>query len=140
MIFALDNVGNFTTYYVNFTTLPIVEMHGEVIGLDEQEREKRARKREEQQLKPNYEEMKRRLKADNIDFSEENLRKVGIGDKQTFENYDLDKCVESIVKYIQREREKGLTIREKYKVENLPPVNLKPKLEKREIEERGISD
>lgn len=110
------------------------------ISIDEQEREKRARKREEQQSKPNYEEMKRRLKADNIDFSEENLRKVGIGAKQTFENYDLDKCVESIVRYVQKEREKGLTLREKYKVDNLPPVNLQSKTEKRQIEERGISD
>lgn len=39
MIFAIDDVGNFTSYHVNFTTLPVIEMHGEVIGLDEQERE-----------------------------------------------------------------------------------------------------
>ena len=39
MLFAIDDVGNFTTYYVNFTTLPVLEMHGEVIGFDEQERE-----------------------------------------------------------------------------------------------------
>lgn len=39
MLFAIDDVGNFTSYYVNFTTLPIVEMHGDVIGFDEQERE-----------------------------------------------------------------------------------------------------
>lgn len=39
MIFAIDEIGNFTSFYVNFTTLPIVEMHGEVISIDEQERE-----------------------------------------------------------------------------------------------------
>ena len=110
------------------------------IAIDEQEREKRARKREELQAKPNYEEMERRLKADNIDFSEENLRKAGIGENQTFENYDLDICVENIVKYIQREREKGLSLQEKYKVEGLKPVTLKSKTEKLEMEERGISD
>lgn len=39
MIFAIDDVGNFTSYHVNFTTLPVIEIHGEVVGLDEQERE-----------------------------------------------------------------------------------------------------
>lgn len=39
MIFAIDDVGNFTSFYVNFTTLPVVEMNGEVIAIDEQERE-----------------------------------------------------------------------------------------------------
>lgn len=110
------------------------------IAIDEQERERRARKREESQKKPNYEEMKRRLEADNIDFSEENLKKAGIGDKQTFENYDLDECVETIVRYIQREKEKTMTLQEKYKVENLPQVTLKQRTEKVEIEERGISN
>lgn len=110
------------------------------ISIDEQEREKRARKREELQAKPNYKEMERRFKTDNIDFSEENLRKAGIGENQTFENYDLDECVESIVKYIQREREKELSLQGKYKVEGLKPVTLKSKTEKIETEERGISD
>lgn len=110
------------------------------ITIDEQERERRARKREETQTNPNYEEMERRLKADNIDFSEENLRKAGISDKQTFENYDLDECVENIVRYIQREKEKALTLQEKYKVEGLPQVTLKQQAEKDNIEERGISD
>ena len=86
------------------------------IAIDEIEREKRARKREELQSKPNYEEMERRLKVDNIDFSEENLRRAGIGEKQTFENYDLDKCVDNILGYIKREKEKTLTMQEKYKV------------------------
>lgn len=38
-IFAIDDVGHFGYFFVNFTTLPIIEMHGEVIGMDEQERE-----------------------------------------------------------------------------------------------------
>ncbi len=108
------------------------------ITIDEQEREKRARKREETQANPNYAEMKRRLEADNIDFSEENLKKAGISDKQTFENYDLDKCVEEIVKYIQREKEKRLTIQEKYKVEGLPKVTLKTAVREKEQEENEI--
>lgn len=70
------------------------------ITVDEIEREKRARKREENQEKPNYKEMKRRLIADNIDFSDENLKKANIRKEDTFENYDLDKCVDSIVNHI----------------------------------------
>ena len=110
------------------------------ITIDEDERRKRALEREKKQENPNYEEVERRFKADNIDFSEENLKKAGIGQNQTFKNYDLDKCVESILTYIQKEREKGLTLQEKYKVEGLKPVTLKPKTEKIEAEERGISD
>ena len=44
--------------------------------------------------------MKRRLIADNIDFSDENLKKANIRKEDTFENYDLDKCVDSIVNHI----------------------------------------
>ena len=68
------------------------------------------------------------------------MKKAGIGQNETFENYDLDKCVESIVTYIQKEREKGLTLQEKYKVEGLKPVTLKQKPQKIQTEERGISD
>ena len=85
------------------------------IQIDEQEREKRARKREQTQKNPNYEEMERRHTADNIDFSEEKLREAGIGKKQTFENYNLEECVQNIIKYI--EKEKHLTMQEKYKVD-----------------------
>ena len=52
----------------------------------------------------------------------------------------LDKCIESIVKYIQREREKRMSLKEKYKVEGLPKVILKSQIKRIEIEERGISD
>lgn len=38
-IIAIDDEGHFTTYGVIFTTLPIVEMHGEVVRIDERERE-----------------------------------------------------------------------------------------------------
>lgn len=38
-IFAIDPNGNFSTFGVVFTTLPIIELHGEVIGIDERERE-----------------------------------------------------------------------------------------------------
>ncbi len=39
LLYVVAPDGNYTFYFVVFTTLPIVEMHGEVIGMDEQERE-----------------------------------------------------------------------------------------------------
>lgn len=38
-LFAVDEQGNFTTYGVVFTTLPVLEMHGEIVEIDERERE-----------------------------------------------------------------------------------------------------
>lgn len=110
------------------------------IEIDEQERERRARNREETQEKPNYKEMKRRLKADNIDFSEEKLRQFGISKRQTFENYDLNICVENIVNYIEQEKEKILTLKQKYMVDDVKTVTLEPNIKKLDVEERGISD
>lgn len=134
---TLESYNKIKEYYEDKKDTKLLPVY---ITIDEEERRKRALEREKKQKNPNYEEVKRRFKADNIDFSEENLKKAGIGQNETFENYDLDKCVESIVTYIQKEREKGLTLQEKYKVEGLKPVTLKQKPEKIETEERGISD
>lgn len=38
-LYAIAENGNYASYYVIFTTLPILEMHGECIGIDERERE-----------------------------------------------------------------------------------------------------
>lgn len=38
-LYAIDESGNYAAYSVNFTTLPIIEMQGEVIKIDERERE-----------------------------------------------------------------------------------------------------
>lgn len=70
------------------------------ISIDEKERRRRAIAREKIQQKSNYEEMERRLKADNLDFSAENLLEAGITQNETFENYDLQKCVDDILKYV----------------------------------------
>lgn len=134
---TLESYNKIKEYYEDKKDTKLLPVY---ITIDEEERRKRALEREKKQKNPNYEEVERRFKADNIDFSEENLKKAGIGQNETFENYDLDKCVESIVTYIQKEREKGLTLQEKYKVEGLKPVTLKQKPEKIETEERGISD
>lgn len=69
------------------------------IQISEEERRRRATLREQQQVTPNYEEMERRLAADNKDFSEEKLKEAGITSAQTFENYDLEKCVGQIIEY-----------------------------------------
>lgn len=109
------------------------------IAIDEKERENRARKREEQQIKPNYEEMKRRFQADNIDFSKEKLEKAEIGESETFENYDLEKCVEQIVTYINENVKKDFKERYKVTTENLSinhnsnNENIKSTIEREEI-------
>lgn len=38
-LYAIDDQGNYSSYYVIFTTLPVLEMHGECTGIDERERE-----------------------------------------------------------------------------------------------------
>lgn len=38
-LYAIDEQGNYSSYYVIFTTLPVLEMHGECTGIDERERE-----------------------------------------------------------------------------------------------------
>ena len=134
---TLESYNKIKEYYEDKEDTKLLPVY---ITIDEEERRKRALEREKKQKNPNYEEVERRIKADNIDFSEENLKKAGIGQNETLENYDLDKCVESIVTYIQKEREKGLTLQEKYKVEGLKPVTLKQKPQKIQTEERGISD
>lgn len=110
------------------------------IEIPEEVRRNRAIEREQRQEKPNYEEMERRIQADNIDFSEDKLNEAGITKKQTFENYDLDTCVAKIIDYIKQEREKNLTLREKYKVDIVPQVKIEQNNKEKEIEERGISD
>ena len=79
------------------------------ITIDENERRKRALEREQKQKEPKFAEMERRLKADNIDFSEENLKLAGITKKETFENYDLNKCVNEILNYMENNRTKEVT-------------------------------
>lgn len=59
---------------------------------------KRAIQREERQKEPKYLEMCRRFIADSQDFSEENLKKAEV--QKRFENIDLGKCIQEIIKYI----------------------------------------
>ena len=72
------------------------------IVIDEKTRLERALNREKTQVNPNYEEMKRRLEADNKDYSEIKLKEAFISDAQTFENYDIEKCTNKILQYINK--------------------------------------
>lgn len=56
----------------------------------------RAVKREENQKKPNYREVCRRYLADEKDFSEENLERLGI--TKRYQNTDMEMCVEEILR------------------------------------------
>lgn len=38
-MYAIDRQGNYSSYYVIFTTLPVLEIHGECVRIDERERE-----------------------------------------------------------------------------------------------------
>lgn len=96
---TLESYRDIKEYYKDKVDTKLAPIY---ISIDEQERRKRAIEREEKQSKPNYDEVERRIKADNIDFSDENLRKCGITEKVTFYNYDLDRCVSQIINYIER--------------------------------------
>ena len=55
----------------------------------------RALKRERKQQQPKYAEMCRRFLADEKDFSEENLTRLGI--RERFSNRDKEKCLDEII-------------------------------------------
>lgn len=58
----------------------------------------RAIERERQQINPKYTELCRRFLADTKDFSDENLRKMGI--THQFINNDFETCINEIINYI----------------------------------------
>lgn len=68
------------------------------IEVEDGERLTRALSREKKQAVPQYAEMCRRFLADAEDFSEEKLRRAGIG--RRFENRELSECLSEIENYI----------------------------------------
>lgn len=91
-ILTLEAYNSYKKYYGKDKVYPIY------IDLEDATRLKRAIEREEGQENPNFEELCRRFIADNKDFSEENLKESEIEEK--FLNYDLEKIVLKIKKYI----------------------------------------
>lgn len=63
----------------------------------------RALSREREQEHPKYTELCRRFLADTEDFSDENLKKEGI--TRRFQNVDLERCLQEIKLFIQKENE-----------------------------------
>ena len=60
----------------------------------------RAVKREVNQKKPNYREVCRRYLADEKDFSEENLERLGI--TKRYQNTDMEMCLEEILRDLDK--------------------------------------
>lgn len=60
----------------------------------------RAVKREENQKRPNYREVCRRYLADEKDFSEENLERLGI--TKRYQNTDMEICLEEILRDLDK--------------------------------------
>ncbi len=59
----------------------------------------RALKREQKQEHPKYAEMCRRYLADEEDFTEENLQKLGI--KKRYQNYEINTCLLEVIRDIK---------------------------------------
>lgn len=92
VIVTLEAYINLIKYFGEERIVPIY------VCVEDGLRLERALKREQQQAKPNYEELCRRFLADNGDFSEENLREAGV--EHYYENKELNECVEEIMKDI----------------------------------------
>ncbi len=72
-----------------------------LLELDDGERLGRALARENAQKHPRYDEMCRRFLADSQDFSEGRIREAGI--VTTFNNDDLERCLNEILRYLKKE-------------------------------------
>ena len=80
IINTLEGFKALKNYYGEDSVIPLY------IKVDEDVRITRAETREKKQVKPNYEEMARRIMADSIDFSEEKRIEAGIPDSNVIEN------------------------------------------------------
>lgn len=96
MIGTLESYVKLKTYFGEENLYPIY------IEIDNETRRSRALAREMKQKSPSLDEMERRFKFDEIDFSEENITKAGIKKTNRYENIDLDACVNKIVDDIKK--------------------------------------
>lgn len=93
IIGTLESYEQIRNYFGKESIYPIY------VEVDNGLRLQRALDRERSQETPQYAEMCRRYLADEEDFSEENLRKLGIYKK--YQNNDLYKCIEEVVRDIR---------------------------------------
>ena len=92
MIGTLESYRKMREYYGEEHLIPLY------IEVEDGERLTRALLRERQQAQPKYKEMCRRFLADEEDFSEENLKKLGI--RRRFDNSSKEQCLEEITEVI----------------------------------------
>lgn len=90
---TLESYEQVRNFYGEDKVIPIY------IEVEQGERLRRAVLREIEQSEPKYEELCRRFLADEQDFREEEINRLGIEKK--YMNEDLDSCVAEIVKDIQ---------------------------------------
>lgn len=88
MIGTLESYENMCRYFGAEVLVPIY------IEVPDGIRLKRATEREEEQKTPNYREVCRRYLADEEDFAEENLKRLGIN--RRYENLRLNQCLDEI--------------------------------------------
>lgn len=93
VIGTLESYANMRKYFGADMMVPVY------VEVEDGERLCRALARERMQKEPKYTEMCRRFLADEEDFSEENLKKAGIGKK--FENMKFEDCIDKIGVYLQ---------------------------------------
>ncbi|MBR3288231.1 MAG: guanylate kinase [Lachnospiraceae bacterium] len=94
VIGTLESYNSIKKYYGKDSIFPIyLEVSNDV-------RKQRALDRENMQKVPKIDEMERRFKADEIDFSEENIRNAEI--EKRYVNDDFDKCFEEVVNDIKK--------------------------------------
>lgn len=93
IIGTLESYEQIRNYFGDDKVYPIY------IEVDDGIRLQRALDRERQQKSPQYAEMCRRFLADEEDFKEENLKRLGISKR--YNNLTLDKCIDEIIKDIK---------------------------------------
>ena len=93
MIGTLESYGKMREFFGGERMVPVY------IQVDDGIRLERAVMRERLQKNPNYSEVCRRFLADEEDFSEEKLVRLGI--ERRFVNQDMDQCLEEICAMIR---------------------------------------
>lgn len=99
MIGTLESYNKLKKYFGKEKVYPLY------IEVDDKERRNRAMAREMKQKVPKIEEMDRRFREDEKDFSEENIKLANI--KKRYQNVELEECVDNILKDIDKGNLKG---------------------------------
>lgn len=98
MIGTLESYNAIKKYYGEKFIYPLY------LEVSDSVRRERAIKREKLQKIPKYDEMERRFKADEIDFSEEKIKEAGI--LKRYNGDDFERCIKDIIFDIQSNQHK----------------------------------